>query len=97
MARRIELLIVVTIFLLPALLSGCRSVDGQSRTIVLYGFSITEDVMKEEIIPAFQRDWKEKTGQEVRVLTSFAGSGTITNQIIFGATAQVAMIVDRQR
>ena len=77
---------------LVLLLSGCRSDEGEVKTIVLYGFSIMEDVMKDEIIPAFQRDWKERTGQEVRVITSFAGSGSITNLIIFGAPAQVAMV-----
>ena len=58
----------------------------------LYGFSIMEDVLKEEIIPAFQQDWRHRAGLEVRFVTSFAGSGTITNQIIFGAPAQVAMV-----
>ena len=48
--------------------------------------------MKGEIIPAFERDWREKTGQKVQIITSFAGSGTITNQIIFGAPAHVAMV-----
>ncbi len=78
--------------LLVAASSGCQPSQASSETIVLYGFSITEDVLKEEIIPAFQRDWKEETGQEVRFITSFAGSGTITNQIVFGAPAQVAMV-----
>lgn len=48
--------------------------------------------MKEKIIPAFQRDWKEKTGEELKVITSFAGSGVVTNQIIFGAPADVVMV-----
>jgi sulfate transport system substrate-binding protein len=48
--------------------------------------------MNEGIIPQFEREWRKKTGQEVRVITSYAGSGTITNQIVFGAPAQVAMV-----
>lgn len=80
------------VVLLVAASSGCQSSQVPTKTIVLYGFSMTEDVLKEEIIPAFQKDWKEKTGQEVRFITSFAGSGTITNQIIFGAPAQIAMV-----
>ncbi len=48
--------------------------------------------MKEEIIPAVQRHWKEETGQEVKLFTSFAGSGTVTNQILFGAPAQIALL-----
>ena len=51
-----------------------------------------ENVMKEAIIPAFQQAWRGEKGQEVQVVTSFAGSGTITNQIIFGAPAQVAIV-----
>jgi len=78
--------------LLVATLSGCQLSQATTKTIVLYEFSITEDVLKEEIIPAFQKDWKEKTGQEVRFITLFAGSGTITNHIVFGALAQIAMV-----
>ena len=48
--------------LLVATLSGCQPSQATTKTIELYGFSITEDVLKEEIIPAFQKDWKEKTG-----------------------------------
>ena len=84
--------LISVVILVAAAFSGCRSGDGTGESIVLYGFSALENVMKEEIIPAFQRDWREKTGREVKVITSFAGSGTITNQIIFGAPAQVAMV-----
>jgi sulfate transport system substrate-binding protein len=77
---------------IAAVLAGCGPADGQHKAIVLYGFSIMDEVMEDEIIPAIQRDRKERTGENVRVITSFAGSGTITNQIIFGAPAQVAMV-----
>lgn len=87
-----RVLILGTIFLLIIASASCRSSGNKRETIILYGFSAMEDVMKEEIIPAFQRDWKEKTGQEVQFITSFAGSGTVTNQIIFGAPADVAMV-----
>ena len=72
--------------------SGCGSGEGQRKTIVLYGFSIMEDSMKEDIIPAFQKSWRARTGEDVQVITSFAGSGTVTNLIKFGAPAQVAML-----
>ena len=73
-------------------LVGCSSGQGDGRTIVLYGFSVLEDVMVKEIIPAFQEDWREETGEEVQSITSFAGSGTIANQIMFGTPAQVGMV-----
>ena len=97
LAWRIAARTLKTLFLGAGILiainsSGCRSGEDQTKTIVLYGFSIMENVMKEEIIPAFQKYWEETTGQRVRVITSFAGSGTITNQIVFGAPAQVAIV-----
>ena len=79
--------------LLVALLGGaCGATDARTRTIVLYGFSILDNVLETEIIPAFSDSWKQATGDEVRVITSFAGSGTVVNQIVFGAPAQVAMV-----
>ena len=86
------MLILGTILLLTAALGGCGASEGHSKTVVLYGFSAMEEVIKEQIIPAFQTAWMERTGERVRFITSFAGSGTITNQIIFGAPADVAMV-----
>ena len=80
------------LFAVIASAAACRSGGGEDRTLVLYGFSIMEDVMKKDVIPAFQAHWKQKTGEDVRVITSFAGSGSITNLIALGAPAQVAMV-----
>ena len=84
--------LIAALSLLLVTVASCSSSGSQSTTFVLYGFSILDNVMTEEIIPEFQRHSKDKTGQDVRIITSFAGSGTITNQIIFGAPAQVAMV-----
>lgn len=62
------------------------------RTLVLYGFSILSEVMNEGIFPAFQAEWEKKTGEKVELISSYAGSGTITNQIIFGVPAEVAIL-----
>ena len=84
--------LIALLSLVVVTLASCGSSGGQSKTFVLYGFSILDNVMTEEIIPEFRRHWRDKTGQDVRIITSFAGSGTITNQIIFGALAQVAIV-----
>lgn len=60
-------------------------------TVVIYGFSILEEVINHGIVPAFQARWRERTGEAVRFFTSFAGSGTVMNQIRFGAPADVAI------
>ncbi|MFH1425024.1 MAG: sulfate ABC transporter substrate-binding protein [archaeon] len=79
---------------LVVVVSGCTGNGGEKdiATITLYGFSVLEEVHAQRIIPGFQAYWKEKTGQDVNFETSFAGSGTITNQIIAGTPAEVAYL-----
>ena len=70
------------------------------QTIVLYGFSILEPAIAKGIFPAFQRTWLAQTGKEVEMIGSFAGSGTVTNQLIMGVPAELAILsteLDAQR
>src|SRR5215468_12629603 len=62
------------------------------RTIVFYGFSILADVIDRGIFPEFQRQWQERHGERVELVSSFAGSGTVTNQMILGVPAQLALL-----
>src|SRR5437773_340654 len=62
------------------------------RTIVFYGFSILGDVINHGVFPAFQKEWRARTGENVEIVSSFAGSGTITNQIILGVPAHLALV-----
>jgi len=70
------------------------------QTIVLYGFGILESVITKSVFPAFQKHWREQTGQEVELISSFSGSGTVTNQLIMGVPAELAILsteLDAQR
>ncbi len=70
------------------------------RTIVIYGFSILEQSISKSIFPAFQRKWKAETGQDIELISSFSGSGTVTNQLIMGVPAEIAILsteLDAQR
>jgi sulfate/thiosulfate-binding protein len=62
------------------------------RTIVFYGFSILAEVIDHGVFPAFQQSWRERTGERVALVSSFAGSGTITNQILLGVPAHLALL-----
>ncbi len=62
------------------------------RAIVVYGFSILGEVMNQGIFPAFQAEWLARSGEKIEFVSSFSGSGTITNQIILGVPAQVAIL-----
>jgi sulfate/thiosulfate-binding protein len=73
---------------------------ARPRTLVVYGFSILGDVMNSGIFPAFKKEWQARTGEEIEFIASFAGSGTITNQIVLGVPAQVGILsteLDAQR
>ena len=62
------------------------------RTIVFYGFSILGDVIDHGVFPEFQRQWRERTGERVDLVSSFAGSGTVTNQLILGVPGDLALL-----
>lgn len=62
------------------------------QTIVVHGFSVEEEVMTEEIFPAFQEYWQEQTGQEVTFKSVFASSEEITEGILDGAWVDVAIL-----
>jgi ABC-type sulfate transport system substrate-binding protein len=47
--------------------------------------------MNQAVYPAFQR-WEARTGEHVDFIGSFAGSGTVTNQLIMGVPAHLALL-----
>src|SRR5688572_29497805 len=82
---------LLSIFLLTGCLPGPTETKG-SRTITVYGFSIMKESLEKDIYPAFAEKWKRETGETVEFNSSFAGSETITNQILQGAPADIAIL-----
>src|SRR5437588_11891450 len=74
---------------LPKSPTGARR--GGERSITLYGFSVMKEVMDKAIIPAFTEKWKREHGDDAKFTSSYAGSETITNQILQGSGAQVGI------
>jgi len=60
--------------------------------ITLYGFSIMKEALEKAIFPAFTAKAKREHGLDVRFTSSFAGSETVTNQILQGVKAQIAIL-----
>ena len=60
--------------------------------ITLYGFSIMKESLEKAIFPGFIAKWKQQHGQVVQFQSSFAGSETVTNQILQGAPAEIAIL-----
>jgi sulfate/thiosulfate-binding protein len=64
--------------------------------ITLYGFSIMKESLEKAIYPGFVAKWKQEHGQDVHFTSSFAGSETVTNQILQGVPAEIAILaIDR--
>lgn len=85
---------LVCVLALVGLLGGCRrkSDIAKEATITVYGFSVAKEPLEAEIMPAFKEDWQRKTGQELTFMPSFAGSEMVTNQIVSGVEADLAIL-----
>jgi len=66
--------------------------DKGGVNITVYGFSIMKEALEKAIYPAFAAKVKREHGFDVRFTSSFAGSETVTNQILQGVKAQVAIL-----
>ena len=65
---------------------------AETRDLILAAYSVPKEAYERHIIPAFQRYWKQKTGQDVRVRSSYGASGAQARAIIGGFDADVAVL-----
>jgi len=73
---------------------------GGKTTITVIGFSILQEALEKEIFPAFEQEWREKTGDKVTFASTFNGSEIATNQILHGFKVDLAILAierDAQR
>src|SRR6266851_5477707 len=93
-AIRATVLLVALLGLIAG--SACLPKSGSDKSgginITLYGFSIMKESLEKEIYPQFIAKVKKEHGLDVRFTSSFAGSETVTNQIIAGVKAQIAIL-----
>lgn len=82
------------LLLLCGSLTNCRRKTdiAKEATLTVYGFSVVKEPLENEIIPAFEREWTKKTGQQLTFTPSFAGSEMVTNQIVSGVEADLAIL-----
>lgn len=69
-----------------------RSANEENATIIVYGFSVAKEPLVTDIFPRFQQEWLEKTNQHIKFESSFAGSEIVTNQLVMGVDADVAIL-----
>ena len=93
--------VVLALTIIALTVAGCVSQPTPSQetarqNLVVYGFSVEEEVMTKGILPAFQAFWKQQTGAEVTFQSIFTGSEEISNAILGGARCEVALLSNEQ-
>ena len=94
-SRRLWVALVV---LAMAGTSGCGSKGqkGESGTeedvLVLAAYTVPKEAYEKEIIPAFQRLWKAKTGRDLTVEQSYEASGAQARAVLGGFQADVVAL-----
>ncbi|HJQ23152.1 MAG TPA: sulfate ABC transporter substrate-binding protein [Blastocatellia bacterium] len=83
------------LLMLTLALEGCgggSNKSGNRVTLILGGYTAPREAYGKAIIPAFQKYWKEKTGQDVEVQESYQGSGAQSRMIVGGFEADIAAL-----
>ncbi|HWN10160.1 MAG TPA: sulfate ABC transporter substrate-binding protein [Pyrinomonadaceae bacterium] len=84
------------LFVLTIAIVGClpepTADKGGGLNITVYGFSIMKESLEKSVYPGFAAKWKREHGVDVKFTSSFAGSETITNQILQGVSADIAIL-----
>lgn len=94
--NRCNALVLITVVLAMVIATqacggGTRS-DGQKVTLILGAYTAPREAYGKAIIPAFQKYWKDKTGQDVEFQESYQASGAQSRAIIGGFEADVAAL-----
>ena len=102
MRRQIGLMSVgLVLTLVASSVASCQTPQTPSReparqTIVVYGFSVMEEVMTKELFPAFSAYWQQQANEQVSFQSVFTGSEEISGAIVAGASADVAVLSNEQ-
>lgn len=62
----------------------------------VYAFSTQEELLTQNVFPAFEAAWEAETGQDLVITGVFGPSGTLAAQINLGAPADVALFSSAQ-
>ena len=65
---------------------------GEGKVLTLAAYTVPKEAYQKDILPAFQKHWKEKTGQDVTFNQTYEASGTQARNIVNGLEADVAAL-----
>ncbi|MEB3167799.1 MAG: sulfate ABC transporter substrate-binding protein [Cyanobium sp.] len=64
---------------------------GERKVLLLVSYAVTKGAY-DRILPRFVKQWKQKTGQELEIKTSYGGSGSQARAVIDGLDADVVTL-----
>ena len=65
---------------------------AETRELLPAAYSVPKEAYEKRIIPAFIRQWKQKTGETIQVRSSFAASGAQARAVVGGLEADIAAL-----
>ncbi len=83
---------VLLAFMMFGVIPASSAPAGETRELILAAYSVPKEAYEQRVIPAFRRFWKEKTGQDVRIRSSYGASGAQARALIGGFDADVAAL-----
>ena len=100
MFSNLQKTLIVSLLLITLFTTGCSAsapaaaeapATGSEINLTLAAYTTPREAYA-EIIPLFQADWKEKTGQTVTVEESYQGSGAQSRAVVEGFEADVVAL-----
>ena len=92
---RVSIFLILALLSASVLLPGCGGTPNRGEnkaTLTLAAYTTPREAYGKAIIPAFQKYWREKTGQEVVFQESYQASGAQSRAIVGGFEADVAAL-----
>ncbi|MDQ3253874.1 MAG: sulfate ABC transporter substrate-binding protein [Acidobacteriota bacterium] len=86
---------LVTVIITALIWTGCSrpaGPGGQNVTLILGAYTTPREAYGKAILPAFQKYWKEKTGQQVDFQESYQASGAQARAVVGGFEADVVAL-----
>lgn len=72
--------------------TGEASSSGSKKTLVLAAYSTPKEAYQQDIIPAFQKFWKAKSGEDVEFQQTYEASGTQARNVVGGLDADIVAL-----
>ncbi|WP_447976849.1 sulfate ABC transporter substrate-binding protein [Candidatus Nitrospira bockiana] len=80
----------MTALVLAYVVGSASAAETRDLTIAVY--SVPKEAYETRLIPTFKQQWKQRTGQDLRVRSSYGASGAQARAIIGGFEADVAAL-----